>query len=503
MGREPFFSPDGQWIGFWQNNQLKKVSVSGGAAVTLCDAQNPWGASWGLDDMILYGQGAAGIWQVPGTGGTPEQVIELDDGGVAHGPQRLDSEWVLFTLRASVGSWNDAQIVMQSLTTGERTVLISGGRDARYLPTGHLVYGLDNVLYAVPVDLGQWTVRGGPVPLVEGVMDADTRTGGMHFSVSADGALVYVPGGASERRTLVWVDREGREEPLAADPLPYYRPRISPDGTRIAVEVADPSNSDLNVYDIARDTLTRLTFDPGPDTFPLWTPDSQRVLFRSVREGGGLFSKAADGTGDVERLTTNAAGQFPYSWSADGQTLVFEQLAADTLNDLYTLSLDGEPTAEVLLQTAAREFTPKVSPDGRWVAYASTASGRPEVYVQPFPNLAEGRWQISTDGGVWPLWSPDGRELLYRAFVPNQAVTVPIDGTATFRPGNAEPLFNMGPYFTPGGPAGTNWDIAPDGERFVLLMSGTASTTEDLFSQPQMIIVRNWFEELKARVPIP
>ncbi len=220
--REPFFSPDGQWIGFWQDGQFKKVSVSGGAALTLGEAARPHGASWGPDDVIVYGQGVEGIWQVAGTGGTPEVLIPMEAGEQAHGPQMLPGgEWVLFTFRpVGTSLWDDAQIVMQSVVTGERTVLINGGRDARYVPTEHLVYGLDGVLHAVPVDLAQRTVRGGPVPLVEGVADADTRTGAMHFSVSRDGSLVYAAGtgySGGVQGTLVWVDRQWMETAL---PLP-------------------------------------------------------------------------------------------------------------------------------------------------------------------------------------------------------------------------------------------------------------------------------------------
>ena len=295
----PFFSADGQSIRFWADGHLKKVSVSGGAPVTLADVpSNPSGASWGADDMILYGQ-PDGIMQVPGASGTPQLLIPVEEGEVVHGPQMLPGgDWVLLTVRAAgqTTSWNEAQIVAQSVTTNERTVLIRGGRDGRYVPTGHLVYGLNNVLFAVPFDAGSRQVTGGPVPLVEGIREADgPLNGAAQFSVFTDGSLVYVPGsaGGGTLVTLTWVGRDGDEERIAAPPQAYERPRVSPDGTRVAVDITDGDNTDVWIWDLARETLTQLTFNEGFDGFSLWTPDSVRVVFSSTRKGAGLFWKAA------------------------------------------------------------------------------------------------------------------------------------------------------------------------------------------------------------------
>ena len=241
FGRSPFFSPDGQWIGFWQDGELRKVALTGGAPVKLWEAENPWGASWGPDDTILYGQGPAGIWRVSGQGGTPQRVVSVDEkkGESAHGPQLLPGgRAVLFTL-ATGGGWNDAQIVVQLLDSGERKVVLRGGRDARYVETGHLVYAGGGTLLAVPFDLGQLAVIGGPVVLVEGVSDGGNATGATHFSLSRNGSLIYavrVSLLAQEGR-LVWVARSGAEQPLAAPPGLYENPRLSPDGRRVAVEV--------------------------------------------------------------------------------------------------------------------------------------------------------------------------------------------------------------------------------------------------------------------------
>ena len=222
--REPFFSPDGQWIGFHHDGKLKRASVNGGAPVVLGDAQNPWGVSWDSDGVIRYGQGPRGIWQIPATGGTPAQLISVRDGESAHGPQRLpDDEWVLFTLGpATLDSWDHAQIVAQSLKSGERVVLIERGRDARYVPTGHLVYGLNGVLVAVPFDARARRVTGAAIPLVEDVMDADIRTGAMHFSLSNNGSLVYLRGGSGERLTLAWMNRERPSRATAGSRLAVF-----------------------------------------------------------------------------------------------------------------------------------------------------------------------------------------------------------------------------------------------------------------------------------------
>ena len=501
--REPFFSADGEWIGFWVGEvggQLKKVAMSGGAAVTLGDAQNPWGASWGADDMILYGQGPDGIWRVPATSGTPEVVIPVEDGESAHGPQMLPGgEWVLFTLRpAGVNLWDEAQIVMQSLVTGERVVLIEGGRDARYVETGHLVYALNGVVFAMAFDRDARQVLGGPVPLVEGVRGAQAVTGAVYFSVARNGSLVYVPGSAGGGTvvSLVWVGRDGDEERIPAPPRAYDRPRVSPDGTRVAVDIADGDNTDVWIWDLARETLTQLTFDEGVDDVPLWTPDSARVVFRSSRDGGGLFWKAADGTGQVERLKDGAAR--PYAWAADGR-LIFEQAG-----DIGVLTMEGERTVEMLLDAGFAEREPALSPDGRWLAYISNETGTPLIYVQPFPNIDDGLWNVSLGFGADPVWSPDGRELFYRIQGGADLMVAQIETEPTFSSRTPEPLFSQSGYaIVGGGGTGRRFDLAPDGDRFIFRKSGTVGQTSDDDSFTGMIFVENWFEELKARVPVP
>ncbi|MDA2928243.1 hypothetical protein MYX78_13620, partial [Acidobacteria bacterium AH-259-G07] len=499
-GRSPFFSPDGQWVGFYAGGQLKKVSIRGGAPVTLCEAANPWGASWAADDRIVFGQGPERIFQVPATGGSKELLISVDSAKneEAHGPQILPGgEAVLFTLRSG-GSWDDAQIVVHSLETGERKVLINGGRDGRYVPTGHLVYAREGTLMAVPFDVVRLEVTGGPVPTVEGVRQAAANlTGAAQFSFSGLGSLVYVPGTREIKRTLVWVDREGNEEPLVGELSPSQRPRVSPDGTRLAITIADSGNEDVWIYDLARKTSSRLTFDPASDSFPVWTPDGRRVVFSSTRDGGqyNLFWKAADGTGQVQRLTTSPNSQIRHSFSPDGKQMVFVEVDPETEADLYVLSMEGELKSQPLVQTDFREIDPAISPDGRWMAYESDETGQLEVYVRPFPNVEEGKWQISGERGGDPVWSPEGRELFYYNFIASGMMAVRIETEPTFSAGSPVLLFT-GRYRYG---QGRQYDIHPDGQRFLMIKEG--GQTEGASAPTQLIIVQNWFEELKRLVP--
>ena len=449
--------------------------------------------------MILFGQGPEGIFQVSAAGGTKELLISVDStkGESGHGPQVLPGgKALIFTLNSGA-RWDEAQIVAQSLETGERKILINGGTDARYVPTGYLVYARAGRLLAVSFDLARLEVNGNGVPIVEGVRQSGSGlTGAAHFSFSQFGSLVYVPGITGEaRNTLVWVDREGQEEPLAADRV-YTLPQLSPDGAHLALSIFDGAQRNVWMYDLARKTLTRLTF-LGNNSHPLWTPDGLRVLFTSSRDGAqsNLFWKAADGTGQVERLTTSPNFQIPGSFSPDGKRLVFSEVTPETSMDLHVLSMEGEPTAQPLLQTQFDEGSAAISPDGRWVAYNSNESGRFEVYVRPFPKVEAGKWQISSDGGVKPVWGPQGRELFYRN---GEAMTVVrIQADPNFTPGGSEVLFT-GSYISDSF-GHTDYDISPDGQQVLMVRSG--GLTEETSERTELIIVQNWFEELKRLVP--
>jgi serine/threonine-protein kinase len=504
--REPFFSPDGEWVAFYADGELKRVSVEGGVAMTLGPIAITWGADWDIDGMIRYGLGDQGIWQLPGGGGASTRVLSVEPGELAHGPQLLPGgRWILFTLRrANVNSWDQAEIVAQSLDTGERRVLVEGGRDAKYVRSGHLVYGRNAALLAVPFDANGIRVTGAPVPLIEHVVDADVRTGAMQFSISGDGSLAYLSGRTGASSSLAWVTRDGKQQLLSAPSHAYGGPRVSPDGTRAVVDVERADDFDVMMYDFARNVLTPLASSPAREQFPLWTPDSRRVVFYADADGGGLFSKAADGTGSTERLTTSASMQLPSSWTADARTLLlhqtvrapFSNIRSSDPSNVFTLSLDRGNVVMPILQTAIRMAQPILSRDSKWLAYthAASASDGTNVYVQPFPRLEDGRWQVSSGEGSSPLWSPDGKWLYFVSR--NQAIGVPVETNPTFRAGKPVVLFPMPPVYSSALASGWRlWDIAPDGQRFLLVIPGGVAQTE-------IVMVLNWIEELKRLVPV-
>jgi serine/threonine-protein kinase len=373
--------------------------------VVICVAENPFGVSWGADNTIFFGQ-SKGIMRVAANGGTPELVIATKEGEQASSPQLLpDGDSVLFTLTTSASPtrWDEAQIVVQSLRTGERTTILQGGGDARYVSTGHIVYAVGDALFAVAFDANRLAVQSGPVSLVQGIsrpVNQAAATPTANYGVSTGGTLVYLTGirlaaGAAAATTPVWVNRDGREEPIPAPPRAYVYPRISPDGTKVALDVRD-QQLDIWIWDLLRQTLTRLTFDPGEDEFPAWSPDGKRVANTKTAEG--------------------------------------------------TPGRDVQP----LLETMFAEANPALSPDGRWLAYQSDESGRAEIYVRPFPDVDAGRWQVSTGGGVQVAWARSGRELFYR----NGAalLAVPVQTGTGFVAGTPKALFEgqyVGRYNVP------------------------------------------------------
>jgi eukaryotic-like serine/threonine-protein kinase len=490
--RSPFFSSDGESIGYYAAGELRRVSVTAGAPRAIAKAVNPWGASWGDDDVIYYGQGPGGIWRVPAGGGKPQQVITVKKGELAHGPHRLPGgEWMLFTLLpAGVGSWNQAQIVVQSLTTGERVVLVNGGRDARYLATGHLVYALNGAILAAPFDPGTRRIMGAAVRLVNDVFDAGTVTGAVHFDVSATGSLVYAtrPGPA----LLTWVDRNGREERIPAEPRPYRHPRVSPDGTRIAVEIDDPTNTDIWIGDARRGAFTRLTSSDQVDSDPIWSPDGSRIVYSSVRGTEGLYWQPADGSGRAEHLVDGSSGVRAFTWTRDGQ-LVFGELAGTDIGLLKPGS--GSAPRSITLFDAPdyfNELLPALSPDGRWLAYQSTESADAEVYLRPFPDVSSLRRQVSVGGGFAPLWSADGREIYYRSATDMMAVQVRTSPTLDL--GRPEALFSLSDFVLPG-TRGIKYEVGPDG-RFLLLKDSGGGRSQD-----RVVLVQNWTEDVKRLVP--
>ena len=396
----PFFSPDGQWIGYFSRDdlQLKKIAVSGGAPVTLSDAENPFGPpSWGIDDMIVWGQ-SEGIMRVSANGGTPELLIAGEAGPDLGFSQMLpDGESVLL----SRGNRDSGQAVVHSLESGEPKVLFDGVFP-KYLFTGHIVYTVDDVLFAVPFDLDTLEVVGGPVAMVEGV-----RAGPPQYAVSDSGSLVFVPGGAepSGRRTLALVDRDGEVELLNVPPKQYLSPRLSPDGQTLLVQSVEDSGNVIWLYDLTGDRqIQQRTFE-GNNERPVWTPDGQRITFSSDRDGTmSLYWMPADGSGVAERLTTAEEGTSHRmgSWSPDGKLLVFNvqgELADD--RDIWTLSVDDRETQSLYGAPGTAYGGAELSPNGEWLAYLSDSStGTTDIYVEPFPPTGS-RHRISQDGGFF------------------------------------------------------------------------------------------------------
>jgi Tol biopolymer transport system component len=496
-----FVSPDGQWIGFADGNALKKVPVSGGPPITLAMIGSRGGAIWGPDDTIIVApSNVAGLQRVSTAGGPATMLTRPDRarGEADHfWPEMLPGgRAVLFTITAVTGGLDAAQVAVLDLQTGTRKVLLRGGSHAHYVASGHLVYAAAGTLRAVPFDLAHLEVRGTPVPVVPAVVT--TSLGAVDAVVSDDGTLAYVSGNLTGTpRTLVWVDRQGRETPIPMPPRAYLLPALSPDGTRVAV-FANDQDLDVWIWDLARAALTPFTFAPGIDAVPVWTPDGRRLIFSSERAGvPNVFWQAADGTGPVERLAESPNIQYPSAVSPDGRRLIFAERDPKTLNDeVMAIELDGTRRQTPLVQSPFSQRNGIVSPDGRWLAYEANDSGQFEIYVRPFPEVNNGHWQASTTGGTRPLWTRSGRELVYVsptgalmgvrvAHGPSWAATTP---TLLVKEG----------YVTNPIWYGRTYDISPDGQRFLMVKDASADETAPPRS---LIVVQNWVDELKQRVP--
>ena len=510
-GSMPFTSPDGRWVGFWSSGALRKVPIDGsGPAAMICETTLPYGASWGADDTIIFSRSREGLWRVPGAGGTAQAIIKLDSTKGEYkflSPQFLPGDGaILFTvMHTPLPTWeDDTEVVVQVLATGERKVIVKGGADGRYLPSGHLLYLRKSILMAVPFDLRNLTATGGAVALIADVMQSantpneSSESGAGQFSVSASGSLLYVPGGIfpDPERSLAFVDRNGAAQPLPLSARPYLNPRISPDGRRFLVW----TQGDRNVWthDLSRGVTTRLTFE-GRNARAIWTPDGARITYASAIAGAeNLFWRRSDGSGTADRLASSALQQAPAVWTPDGKTLLFIENDPATGYDLWTLSLDGDRRPHPFLQTPFNEQYPDISPDGRWLAYVSNQSGPAEVYVQPYPGPGA-RQQVSVDGGTAPAWSRDGRELFYitAQSVGGQAaltkmMVVPVQSKPALTAGTPRMLFE-GRYGATANIRG--YDVAPDG-RFLMVQQ----KDRPAMRVSEMNVVQNWVEELKQRV---
>jgi Tol biopolymer transport system component len=492
----PFFSPDGQWVAFFAQGKLKKISVEGGAPIALCSTANARGGSWGEDGTIMFASDSrAALSKISSAGGRPEPLTTLDDhaGEVTQRwPQVLPgAKAVLFTSSTHGYNYDDASIIVYSMASGQRKTVQLGGSYARYLPNGHIVYIHEGTLFAVPFDLQKLEVRGTPTPVLSQV-GYSAAYGSAQFDFSQNGTLIY-RGGGGERGllTVQWLDATGKTQPLLAKADTYQRPTLSPDGTKVAIVTTD-----IWVYEWQRDTMTRLTFGPVGSNSPTWSPDGRYIMFRGQ---GGMFWTRSDGSGKPQFLTQSKNAQFPSSFTADGKRLAFSELNPETQFDLWTVALKNDSAGlralepEPFLQTPFDERHPSFSPDGRWMAYDSNESGILQVYVRAFPDKG-GKWQISNSGGVYPEWSRNGHELFFRtedSQIMVASYTVKGDSFVADKPRvwSEMKIANVGLL--------ANYDVAPDGKRIVALMP--ARTREDQKAQTHVIFIENFFDEVRRR----
>ena len=510
-GNTPFFSPDGEWIAFWANGTLRKVAVAGGGATTICDSGPIFGAAWGSNGVILFAREKGGIVQVSASGGTPSPISTVDAkaGEVSHRlPHWLPGNRAfLFTVtRTSLPTWDDTLVVAQTLDGGKRTTVLEGASDARYVPTGHLVYVRRGTLNAVPFDPQRLQVTTGAVTLVSDLMQAGNMpntqidTGAGEFSVSESGSLAYVRGGlfTFPERLLVWVDRAGKIEPLSAPPRAYLYPRLSPDGSNVLVSTQ--GDRLVWLYNIARGTTTRQTVE-GRNMAAVWTRDGSRITFGSSRGGEeNLYWQPADGSGPAERLTESPDQHRASSWSPDGRTLAFVAEVEDASGlDIIALTPGGDRKLTPLFTSRFDENYPDFSPDGRWIAFASNESGRAEVYVAPYPGPGP-KVPVSAGGGHSPAWARNGRELVYLQPLgaggsgPYRMMSVPITSGATFSAGKPQALFE-----TPMGLQANvrGYDLSLDDKRFLMVQPQPRASIR----ATQVMLVQHWFDELRRRVP--
>jgi serine/threonine-protein kinase len=500
----PFFSPDGQWVAFFAGNKLKKVSVAGGATTVLCNAPSGLGGSWREDNVISAALNVVGgLSRVPASGGAPSPLTELDRtrGETTHRwPQFLPGgKAVLFTAHnQQISGFDEAEIKVMALGDRHQKTLLRGGTYGRYLPTGHLLYVNRGTVFAVPFDIGSLEVRGSPVSLLNQV--AYDISGGARFEVSQTGTLVYENGGAQSRSVNVdWLESDGKMRALLRQPGNYGRPSFSPDGQRLAMDIAEGSRSDIWIYDLRRHGSARLTWDGNVNQLPVWTPDGRYIVFQDQE---GLSWTRADGAGKPQPLLrTKSTTVQMWSFAPDGKRLAYFELDPGTAFHLWTVPLAsdgaglraGQP--EVFLKTSSDERHPAFSPDGRWLAYSSTESGGFQVYVRAFPDRG-GKWQITTSGGVYPAWSRAGRQLFFES-LDNQIMvadyTVKGDSFVPDKPRvwSETRLADLGLF--------KNFDLAPDGKRIAALLPAEGGGAQQ--SRHHLVFLMNFFDELRRRVP--
>src|SRR5665213_361518 len=499
----PVFSPDGQWVGFFANGKLDKISVEGGAVVPLTDASGSTGSSWGEDGDIVHGIVLRGLFRVPDAGGTLAPLLEVSNGELGLlAPQILPGgKAVLFAAFPSVPNPDTNTIDVLSLLDRRRKTVARGGVSARYLDasngSGYLLYANRAALFAVPFDLDKLETRGTALPVLDDVGYNPTSFESQ-FDVSRDGTLVYrKAGGAGTRQltTIQWLDSVGKHQLLVARPTAYTVARLSPDGKRLAAAVGPQGGLGIQVYDLQRETWSKLTFDSGVHPSPVWSPDSRYVVFGSL---AGLQWTRADGSGQPQPLESGNFIQVPGSISPDGKRVAYYQVGgqANSATQIWTVPVEENGaglkagTPEQFLKSQFTDQLPVFSPDGKWLAYASVGQGTPEVYVRAFPDNG-GLWKISTNGGTNPVWSRGAHELLYQTGDQIMAVSYSVNGNAFVPQKSRVWAAQAGGQFQ---------DLSADGKRAVILSPvGTPETPQ---TEHEVVLIQNFLDELRRKVPL-
>jgi serine/threonine-protein kinase len=496
-GAAPFFSPDGRWIGFSVEENLMKIEADGDRPVPLTGTEGGSSGSWAADDTIVFSTGTGrALFRIPAAGGSPQPVTMLD---AAAGHLSHESPFVLSDGRhalITIITADSHQVGVADLDTGVVTPLTEG-RQPQYVAPGYIVLVRGSELWAAPFDVSTRALEGDPVMIVEGI-ELGNLNGTAHYDISDDGTMVYMP----RRPTLgittpVWLTRDGEEVVIPVEPQAYTRASLSPDGTRIALAVAAPDNRDIWVYDIARETLMRLTVDEAIDTAPVWSPDGRQIAFRSERHGGGIFIARADGSGDASKLTSSDGparpAHTPYTFTPDGSTLLFTELRSYSDQGIAAVRVDDPLVAEVLVDGPYAETRPAISPDGRWVAYQSDETGRYEMYVRSYPDVEASRVQVSTNGGTSPMWSADGRLLYFHDG--NDMVAARVRPDTSFAVDELVPLFEASRFNQRLGPI---YDVTEDGRRFLFLRQGDGTGASD--RRTDLRLIQHWTTELASRL---
>jgi serine/threonine-protein kinase len=496
----PFFSPDGRWLGFFAEGHLKKVPLMGGAPVTLADAPGNRGATWCSDGTIVFTpNGRGGLLRVKEDGTSLRQLTVPDtmrNERTHRYPQFLpDGKTVIFTVGTldSPDYYDDATIGAVNLQTGERTVLLKGACMARYVSSGCLVYSRAGTLFAVPFDLRRLQVSGSSFPVAEDVF-GDPTTGATHCSISENGTLVYVPGKANiYQRTLAWVDRNGAVTDLRAAARTYLDPRLSPDGNQVAVIISSGRDFDVWVFNIPRNTMSRLTFG-GSNRSPVWSPDGKRIAYSYNATGNSkIIVRQADGSGTPEEFKSGLEEYdrtYVNCWTPDGSMLVVTVPQRRIGWDLMVLPLTGGRKPWKFLSTKSDEWVASLSPNGKWLAYISNETGVSQVFVRPFPG-GTGQWQISADQAFETHWSIDGKMLYYNTG--HSIMAVPIEATQSLVAGQASVLLKD--YRPLSIESGITFDVSPDGLH--LLVTKSQDTEE---APLQIDVVLNWTDEISKVV---